>query len=107
MVVDNKSSIFNIYKVYILKTASTGSGNCFNEFGQFLAWAWLAKAKGHSYHTKNQLLPKYLRKKERVRVRSTPGHYATKKRSIEITMHLGLDNIIKLMFITNLIDVQN
>ena len=23
-----------------------------------LAWAWLAKAKGHSCHTKNQLLPK-------------------------------------------------
>ena len=24
----------------------------------FLAWAWLAKAKGHSCHTKNQFLPK-------------------------------------------------
>ena len=24
----------------------------------FLSWAWLAKAKGHSCHTRNQLLPK-------------------------------------------------
>ena len=36
MAVDNKSLIFNIYKVYILKTASTGSGKYFNELGQFL-----------------------------------------------------------------------
>ena len=35
MAVDNKSSIFNIYKEYILKTASTASGKCFNELGQF------------------------------------------------------------------------
>ena len=35
MAIDNKSSIFNIYKVYILKTASTGSGKCFNELAQF------------------------------------------------------------------------
>ena len=35
MAVDNKCTIFNIYKVYILKTASTGSGKCFNELGQF------------------------------------------------------------------------
>ena len=52
MAVDNKSLIFKVYKVYILKTASTGSGKCFNKLGQFLAWAWLAKAKGHSCHTK-------------------------------------------------------
>ena len=46
----------------------------------FLAWAWLAKAKGHSCHTKNQLLPKtFTKKKKRVKVRSTPGHSATKK----------------------------
>ena len=32
----------------------------------------------------------HLRKKKRVKVRSTPGHY--KKRSDEITMHLDLDN---------------
>ena len=35
MAVDNKSSNFNIYKVFILKTASIGSGKCFNELGQF------------------------------------------------------------------------
>ena len=39
MAVDNKSSIFNTYEVYILKTASTGSGKCFNELGQ-LFWGW-------------------------------------------------------------------
>ena len=41
---------------------------------------------------------------KRVNVGSTPGHYAKKKRkkrSVEITMHLGLDNIIKLKFTTN------
>ena len=47
----------------------------------------------------------HLRKK-RVKERSTPGQYATKKkkkkRSLEITMHLGLDNIInKLKFTIN------
>ena len=36
----------------------------------------------------------YLREK-RVKVRGTPGHYAIKKRSVEISMHLGLGNIIK------------
>ena len=35
MAVDNKSSMLTIYKVYILKTASAGSGKCFNELGQF------------------------------------------------------------------------
>ena len=35
MAIDNKSSIFNIYTVYILKTASTGSGKGFNDLGQF------------------------------------------------------------------------
>ena len=67
----------------------------------FLAWAWLAKAKDHSCHTKNQLLPKLFTEKKRVKVRSIPGHYATTKRSIEIFMHFGLDNIIKLKFTTN------
>ena len=28
------------------------------ELGQFFVWAWFAKAKGHSCHIKNQLLPK-------------------------------------------------
>ena len=49
---------------------------------------------------KTQPLPKYLRKK-RVKVRSTTGHYATKKRPVKITMYLGLDIIIKLKFTTN------
>ena len=40
-------------------------------------------------------------RKKRVKVRSTPGHYATKNRSVEITMHLGLDNIIKIKFTIN------
>ena len=42
-------------------------------------------------------------RKKRVKVRSTSGHYATKKkkRSVEVTMHMGLDNIIKLKFTTN------
>ena len=44
----------------------------------FLAWAWLAKDIGDSCHTKNQLLLKQFTEK-RVKVRSTPGHYATKK----------------------------
>ena len=50
---------------------------------------------------KNQPLPKYLREKKRVKVRSTTGHYATKKRPVKITMYLGLDIIIKLKFTTN------
>ena len=49
---------------------------------------------------KNQPLPKYFRKK-RVKVQSTTGHYATKKRPVKITMDLGLDIIIKLKFTTN------
>ena len=35
MAVDKTSSIFKVYKVYILKTASTGSGEFFYEFEQF------------------------------------------------------------------------
>ena len=49
---------------------------------------------------KNQPLPKYLREK-RVKVRSTTGHYATKRRPVKITMYLGLDIKIKLKFTTN------
>ena len=45
----------------------------------FLAWAWLAKTKGHTCHTNHQPLPKPFTEKKRVKVRSTPGHYATKK----------------------------
>ena len=50
---------------------------------------------------KNQPLPKYLRKKKRVKVRRTTGHYATEKRPVKITMYLGLHIIIKLKFTTN------
>ena len=39
-------------------------------------------------------------RKKRVKVRSTACHYAT-KRAVTITMHLGLDNIIKLKVTTN------
>ena len=39
--------------------------------------------------------------KKRVKVRSTTCHYATKKRSVKITMYLGLDIIIKLQFTTD------
>ena len=49
---------------------------------------------------KNQPLPKSLRKK-RVKVRSTTGHYATKKRPVKIKMYLGLDIIIQLKFTIN------
>ena len=42
----------------------------------------------------------HLRKKTSKSAKS-PGHYATKIRSVEITMHLGLDNMIKLKFTTN------
>ena len=38
---------------------------------------------------------------KRVKVRSTTGHYTTKKRPVKITMYLGLDIIIKLKFTTN------
>ena len=73
----------------------------FSRVTYFLAWAWLAKANGHSCHTKKSTLAKYLRKKKRVKVRSTTGHYAAKKRPVKITMYLGLDIIIKLKFTTN------
>ena len=64
----------------------------------FLAWAWLAKAKCHSCHTKNQPLPKQLRKKTSKSAKHA-CHYATKKRPVKI-MYLGLDIIIKLKFTT-------
>ena len=50
MAVDNKSSIFNIYKEYILKTASTGSGKCFNEFGQFFIFCARPQIIIHDIH---------------------------------------------------------
>ena len=45
--------------------------------------------------------PSYFYERNRVKVRSTPGHNATRKRSVELTMHLGLHNIIMLQFTTN------
>ena len=68
----------------------------FTFFGLGLA----CQGQRRSCHTKNQLLPNHLRKK-RVKVRSTPGHYATKKRPVKIIMHLGLENVIKFKFTTN------
>ena len=47
---------------------------------RFLARAWLAKVKGYSCHSKNQLLPKPFTEKNRVKVRNIPGHYDTKKK---------------------------
>ena len=38
-----------------------------------LAWAWLAKAKGHSCHTKKSTLAKTFMEKKQVKVRSTPA----------------------------------
>ena len=95
-----KSSIFNIYKVYILKTASTGSGNFFNEFGQFLAWAWLDRPKAIVVIPKINSCQNHLRTK-RSESAKYPWPLCYKKKFVEITMHLGLDNIIKLKFITN------
>ena len=66
----------------------------------FLAWAWLAKAKGHSCHTKKSTLAKVFTKKTSKSAKH-PCHYATKKRPVKITMYLGLDIIIKLKFTTN------
>ena len=47
----------------------------------------------------NQPLPKHLREKKRVKVRSTPAT-TLQKRPVKITMYLGLDIIIKLKFTT-------
>ena len=67
----------------------------------FLAWAWLAKAKGHSCHTKKINPCQNIYGKKRVKVRCTTGHYASKNRPVKMTMYLGLDIIIKLKLITN------
>ena len=70
-----------------------------------LAWAWLAKAKGHSCHTKKSTLAKTFTGKKRVKVRSTPAT-TLQKRPVKITMYLGLDIIIKLKLQQFLINVQ-
>ena len=64
-----------------------------------LAWTWLAKAKGHSWQPKNQPLPNHLREKTSKSAKHA-CHYATKERPVKITMHLGLDIIIKIKFTT-------
>ena len=50
---------------------------------------------------KKLTLAKVFTEKKRVKVRSTTGHYATKKRPVKITMYFGLNFIIKLKFTTN------
>ena len=72
---------------------------CFTPIFPFLAWAWLAKGKGHSCHTKKSTLAKTFTEKKRVKVRSTPAT-TLQKRPVKITMYLGLDIIIKIKFIT-------
>ena len=65
----------------------------------FLAWAWPAKAKGRSCHTKKSTLAKNIYEKKRVKVRSTPAA-TLQKNPVKITMYLGLEIIIKLKFTT-------
>ena len=62
-------------------SASLRESTNFNPaFFPFLAWAWLAKAKGHSCHTKKSTLAKtFTKKKKRVKVRSTPATTLQKK----------------------------
>ena len=68
-------------------------------------WPGLAKPKGHSCHTKNQLLPKpFTEKTSKSAKYRLPLRYKKKKKKktpVKITMHLGLDNIMKLKFTTN------
>ena len=71
-----------------------------NDSMSFLAWALLAKAKGHSCHTKKSTLAKTFTEKKRVKVRSTPAITLQKKRPVKVTMYLGLDIIIKIKFTT-------
>ena len=64
-----------------------------------LAWAWLARAKGHSCHTKQSTLAKTFTEKTSKSAKHA-CHYATKEGPDKITMFLGLDIIIKLKFTT-------
>ena len=57
----------------------------------FLAWAWLSKAKGHSCHTKNHILPKPFTEKMSKSAKY-PWPLGYKKDPLKITMHLGLDD---------------
>ena len=65
----------------------------------FLAWAWLAKAKGHSCHIKKSTLAKTFTEKTSKSAKHA-CHYATKERPVKITIYLGLDIIIKIKFTT-------
>ena len=67
---------------------------------KLLAWAWLAKAKGHSCHTKKSTLAKPFTEKTSKSAKHA-CHYATKERPVKITMYLGLDIIIKIKFTTH------
>ena len=64
-----------------------------------LVWAWLAKPNANVVITKNQPLPKYSRKKTS---KSAKFHLPLcyNKNPVKITMYLGLDIIVKLMFTT-------
>ena len=67
-----------------------------------MAWAWLAKAKGHSCHTKKSTLAKiFTKKKTSKSVKYHRQLRYEKKTGYNITMYLGLDIIIKLKFTTN------
>ena len=66
----------------------------------FLAWAWLAKAKGHSCHTKKINSCQNIYGKKTSKSAKHACRYATKNRPVKITMYLGLDIRIKLKFTT-------
>ena len=46
---------------------------------RFLAWAWLAKAEGHSCHTKKSTLAKIFTEKKRVKCEVPPATTLRKK----------------------------
>ena len=66
----------------------------------FFAWARLAKAKGHSCHTKKINPCQNIYEKKKSKSSKHACLYATKERPDNITMCLGLDIIIKLKFTT-------
>ena len=72
----------------------------------FLAWAWLAKAKGHSCDTKKSTLAKVFTKKKTSKSAKYHRPLRYEKRPVKITMYLGLDIIMKLSLQQILIDVQ-
>ena len=58
----------------------------------------LPRPKAIAVIPKNQPLPKHLRGKKRVKVRSAPATRLQKKRPVKRTMYLGLDIKIKIKF---------